>query len=106
MKKFLKNNVDWNPSNRAFTGGVGKPVKPRKNDGRKPGPSPMGVQYAASGASPSRVKSSAVCKVTGIYNHLAPYANPNPPKVVHRAPKHYTPQEKKRWHKLRKLGII
>lgn len=88
---------EFNPNKVAFTGGVGKPTKKRANDGRPTPPSKMGVQYAASGASPLRVRSSTVTKVSGIYGRLAPYANNNPPKPVLRAPKGMFPWERKRW---------
>lgn len=106
MSKKTLSNVDFSPSNRAFTGGCGKPTKERENDGRQAPPSKMGMQYARAGASPSRVRSGTTARAAGIYGHLAPYANNKPPKPVSRAPDDISPKQRPMWHKLRKLGLV
>jgi hypothetical protein len=88
-----KAGLEFNPNKRAFTGGVGKPTKARRNDGRQNPDVQSLTPYPI--------------RPTGIFNRLEPYANNSPvTRVVIRAPKHLTPSERKRWHKLRKLGVI
>lgn len=88
----MSNDVDFSPKNRAFTGGVGKPTKVRRNDGR-PSVSAMGLSYGG----------SVQARPSHIFDKLAPYANNKPiSRVVHRAPSELTPEERKRWHMLRK----
>lgn len=91
--KGMSKKIDFNPVHRAFTGGVGKPTKIRSNNGRIPIPQSL-TPYPV--------------RPTSAFEKLRPYAtSPDKPvRVVQRAPEGLTPERRKRWHKLRKMGII
>jgi hypothetical protein len=90
-------DVDFDPHNRAFTGGCGKPTKPRKNDGRKAPWSPISQALGK----------SVMPRSPGIYARLEPYANHKPPvKPILRCPHDdYTPAERKLWREMQRMGV-